>query len=123
MRKATKLYKILDLYKKNPDMPVENICALANSSEQYVKTVIADYHAQNVSYYELCLAPSLAENNTYYLFSDNGSEKTFKVYGKIVFTDDDLTLLEKFYITTNLGLSQFAKFSNSLYRSIIKDNK
>ena len=112
MRKATKRFKILDLYKENPKTPVVNICALTNSSEFYVKTVIADYHTQNAVYYDICLASSLSDDNTFYLFSSNGSEKTIKLKEKIVFTDDDLTQLEKFYITTNLGIKEFAKYSS-----------
>ena len=112
MRKATKHFKILELYKENPKMPVVNICALTNSSEYYVKSVISDYHTQNAVYYDICIASSLSNDNTFYLFSDNGSEKTIKIKQKTVFTDDDLTQLEKFYITTNLGIKEFAKYSS-----------
>ncbi len=111
MRKATKRFKILDLYKEDPKMPIENICALTNSSEMYVKNVISDYHLELVSYYEICIAPSLSEENSYYLFSDNGLEKKFQIQNKIVFTTEDLTQLEKFYVTTNLGVKEFAIFS------------
>jgi len=112
MRKATKRFKILDLYKEDPKMPIQNICALTNSSEYYVKGVIGDYHTQNVAYYDICMSSSLSDDNTFYLFSDNGSEKTIKIKQKTVFTDDDLTQLEKFYITTNLGIKEFAKYSS-----------
>ena len=58
------------------------------------------------------MSSSLSDDNTFYLFSDNGSEKTIKIKQKTVFTDDDLTQLERFYITTNLGIKEFAKYSS-----------
>ena len=112
MRKATKRFKILDIYKENPQTPIQDIGALTNSSKLYVKNVIADYHTQLVSYYDVHMAPSLSDVNIFYLFTSNGAEKTIKIKEKIVFTDDDLTQLEKFYITTNLGIKEFAKYSS-----------
>ncbi len=79
MRKATKRFKILDIYKEDPKTPLVNICALTNSTELYVRSVIADYHTQLVSYYDVHMAPSLSDDNTFYLFTENGEEKKFKI--------------------------------------------
>ena len=110
MRKATKRFKILDLYKEDPKTPIQDIGAITNSSELYVKSVIADYHTQLVSYYDVCLAPSFSDDNTFYLFTENGEEKKFKLHQQVVYSDAIFTQLEKFYLQTNLGIKEFAKF-------------
>tara|TARA_Y100001938_G_C8033300_1_gene401906 strand:- start:567 stop:902 length:336 start_codon:yes stop_codon:yes gene_type:complete len=110
MRKATKRFKILDIYKENPQTPIQDIGALTNSSELYVKSVIADYHTQLVSYYDVHMAPSLSDDNTFYLFTSNGAEKKFQVHQKTIYSKEILTQLEKFYLQTNLGVKEFANF-------------
>jgi len=110
MRKATKRFKILDIYKEDPKTPLVNICALTNSTELYVRSVIADYHTQLVSYYDVHMAPSLSDDNTFYLFTENGEEKKFKIQQQVVYSEEIFTQLEKFYLQTNLGIKDFAQF-------------
>jgi len=56
------------------------------------------------------MAPSLSDDNTFYLFTENGEEKKFKIQQQIVYSEEIFTQLEKFYLQTNLGIKDFAQF-------------
>ncbi len=103
MLKATRRRKILKLYTENPEIAYEQIALLVDCSDGYVTQCIRDYHIDQVSYYNFCLAPSLADPDVYFLFSDNGVEKVLKFKNNIVYPQHDLTPLEELYISLNLS--------------------
>ena len=107
MRISRKKDHILKLYREDPSLSVDEISFHADSCPHYINLVIRDYHAQLVLYYELYIAPSLTEENTVFLFNENGTEKKIKVDSGLAITDAELTPLEQLFITKNLGITEF----------------
>lgn len=110
MRISRKKDHILKLYREDPSLSVDQMSFLADSCEHYTSQVIRDYHAQLVMYYELYLAPSLHEENTIYLFNENGTEKKIKLKYGAAMSYVELTPLEQLFISKNLGITEFVNY-------------
>lgn len=103
MRKASKRDNIITLYTRDQSKSYDYIADLTDSNPQYVHQCIQKYHLDLVSYYDMCLAPSLIDSDVYYLFSDNGAEKKLKYKNNIVTPENKLTQLEELYVKLNLS--------------------
>ena len=110
MRISRKKDQILQLYREDPSLSIEDISIYSDSSTHYINQVIRDYHAQLNLYYELYLAPSLHEENTVYLFNDIGTEKKIKMEYGVAITTSELTPLEQLFISKNLGIKEFVNY-------------
>lgn len=103
MRKATKRDNIITIYTRDQSLSYDYIAELTGSNAQYVHQCIQKYHLDLISYYDMCLAPSLIDSDVYYLFSDNGAEKKLKYKDNIVTPENKLTQLEELYVKLNLS--------------------
>ena len=110
MRLSRKKDHILQLYREDPTLSVDDLSFHADTSPHYINQVIREYHAQLILYYELYLAPSLHEENTVYLFNDIGTEKKIKLDGNTAITSSELTPLEQLFISKNLGIKEFVNY-------------
>tara|TARA_B100000768_G_scaffold139252_2_gene130514 strand:+ start:1201 stop:1545 length:345 start_codon:yes stop_codon:yes gene_type:complete len=103
MRQASKRDSIITQYIKDIGQSYDDIALLTDSNVHYVTQCIHKYHIDLVSYYDMCLAPSLIDSNIYFLFSDNGIEKKLKFKNNVVTPLQELTALEELYVKLNLG--------------------
>ena len=103
MRQASKKASIITQYIKDIGQSYEDIALLTDSNISYVTHCIQKYHVDLVSYYDMCLAPSLIDSNIYFLFSDNGAEKRLKFKNNVVSPENELTPLEELYVKLNLS--------------------
>lgn len=110
MRLSRKKDHILQLYREDPTLSVDDLSFHADTSPHYINQVIREYHAQLILYYELYLAPSLHEENTVYLFNDLGTEKKIKIDAGVAITTSELTPLEQLFISKNLGIKEFVNY-------------
>tara|TARA_R110001606_G_C14894536_1_gene593155 strand:+ start:101 stop:448 length:348 start_codon:yes stop_codon:yes gene_type:complete len=103
MRQASKKQDIITHYIKDISQSYEDIAVLTDSNISYVTQCIQKYHLDLVSYYDMCLAPSLIDSHIYFLFTDNGVEKRLEFKNNIVTPEDELTALEELYVKLNLS--------------------
>lgn len=103
MRIGKKRKKVLELYANDPSLDLKSLAYRSGCSEQYATKVIQEYHRDMVSYYHLCLAPAVSEPQKYYLFNDNGMQKTLRIQDNVVICDKQLTNLEALFVQINLG--------------------
>ncbi len=103
MRQASKKQDIITHYIKDISQSYEDIALLTDSNIGYVTQCIQKYHIDLVTYYDMCLAPSLIDSNIYFLFTDNGAEKRLKYKNNIVTPESKLTHLEELYVKLNLS--------------------
>ena len=103
MRESNKKRHILKLYTNDTNISYDDLMILTDSSMYYVKQVITEFHRDSVAYYDYCIAPSCNDENTFYLFSSNGSEKKLIKNDYGFYSLQEVTQLEELYININLG--------------------
>jgi hypothetical protein len=94
---------VLKIYSENHKLSIKSIAYRAGTTEERVTKFIKEYHLSLVSYFDFGIAPSMSEENTFFLFSDNGVEKKLTKEGKNIHSHDSITPLEALYIKINLG--------------------
>tara|TARA_R110000796_G_scaffold56216_4_gene130463 strand:- start:552 stop:896 length:345 start_codon:yes stop_codon:yes gene_type:complete len=114
MRQASKRENIIMVYTKDMSVSYSDIALLTDSNVNYVNQCIHNYHIDLVSYYDMCLAPSLVDSDIYFLFSDNGAEKRLKFKNNIVTPENELTQLEELYVKLNLS-NRIAHYESGVF--------
>ena len=107
MREANKKRHILKLYTNDTKITYEQLSVITDSSVYYIKSVLKNFHTDSVAYYDYCIAPSCLDENVYFLFSSNGSEKKLKKVSDYIYPQEELTQLEELYVSINLGKNIF----------------
>ena len=101
----TKILKelILKIYSGNYNLSTKSIACRAGTTEERASNILKEYHLSLVTYFDFGIAPSMSDENTFFLFSDNGIEKTLIKKGEKIYSHDNITLLEALYVKINLG--------------------
>ncbi len=94
---------VLKIYSENYNLPTKSIAYRAGTTEERAGNIIKEYHLSLVTYFNFGIAPSMSEENTFFLFSDNGTEKTLIKKGEKIYSHDNITPLEALYVKINLG--------------------
>jgi hypothetical protein len=95
---------VLKIYSENhTTLSIKSIAYRAGTTEERATKFIKEYHLSLVAYFDFGIAPSMSEENTFFLFSDNGLEKKLTKDGKKIYSHDSITPLEALYIKINLG--------------------
>jgi len=95
--------EVLKIYAENPKLEISSIAYRAGTNSELTLKFIKELEVDMVTYFDFGLAPSTVTENVFFLFSDNGTEKTLVKKGNQVQSDDDITPLEEMYIKINLG--------------------
>ena len=101
----TKILKesILKIYSGNYNLSTKSIACRAGTTKERASKILKEYHLSLVTYFDFGIAPSMSDENTFFLFSDNGIEKTLIKKGEKIYSHDNITPLEALYVKINLG--------------------
>jgi hypothetical protein len=95
--------EVLKIYAQNPKLEMSSIAYRAGTNTESAIKFIKELEVDMVSYFDFGLAPSTRLENTFFLFSDNGAEKSLIKKGNYVQSTEHITPLEALYIKINLG--------------------
>jgi len=111
-QKGSKKKRILALYTNDVSMTAKDLSFQAGSSLKFAQDILNEYHVGLVEYFDFGIAPSTSAANTFFIFSDNGTEKKLFKEGNSVSSNSPLTKLEILYIKINLGCSVTSRSIN-----------
>jgi len=94
---------ILKMYTNDLTLTAKDVAFQVGTNLEYAQECIDEYHRSMVAYYDMGIAPSMSEENVFFLFSDNGVEKKLRKEGKNIYSYNSITPLESLYIKINLG--------------------
>ena len=94
---------VLKIYSEDNNLPIGSIAYRSGTSIERAEKYIKEYQMGLVAYFNFGIAPSMSQENTFFLFSDNGTEKKLLKEGDKLWSSDFITPLEALFIKINLG--------------------
>ena len=94
---------VLKIYSEDNNLPIGSIAYRSGTSIERAEKYIKEYQIGLVAYFNFGIAPSMSQENTFFLFSDNGAEKKLLKEGDKLWSSNFITPLEALFIKINLG--------------------
>tara|TARA_B100000780_G_C20896321_1_gene356699 strand:- start:286 stop:672 length:387 start_codon:yes stop_codon:yes gene_type:complete len=94
---------VLKIYSEDHNLPIGSIAYRSGTSIERAEKYIKEYQIGLVAYFNFGIAPSMSQENTFFLFSDNGAEKKLLKEGDKLWSSNFITPLEALFIKINLG--------------------
>ena len=95
--------QVIQLYVENPTLEINSVAYRCGTNIEKAEEFIEEYKKGLVAYFNFGIAPSMCDANTFFLFSDNGTEKKLLKEGDNIYSKQNITQLEALFIKINLG--------------------
>ena len=102
---------VIKMYTDNPSMSAKDVAFQIGTNLEYAQECIEEHLLSLVMYYDMAIAPSCNQENVFFLFSENGTEKKLHKDGNVIYSEDVVTKLEQLFIKINLGCETVKKNS------------